>query len=60
MEMKLTLKRKLAKGQKEYVYFRQVVQLAAEKRDVTEFKVPGGYKPIPPPELRQAPKKRRK
>jgi hypothetical protein len=60
VEMKLTLKRKLAKGEKEYLYFRQTVQLAAEKREATEFMVPSGYKRIPAPELRPSPKKRKK
>lgn len=60
MEMKLTLKRKLAKGGKEYLYSRQTVQLSAEKREVQEFKVPGGYKRIPAPELRPSPKNRKK
>jgi len=60
LEMKLTLKRKSAKGNKEYVYSRQVVQLAAEQRDVSEFKVPNGYKRIAAPESRSTGKKRKK
>jgi hypothetical protein len=60
LEMKLTLKRKSGKGEKEYIYYRQTVQLAAEKREVQEFKVPSGYKPIPAPELRSLPKKKRR
>lgn len=60
LEMKLTLKRKSATGDKEYVYFRQVVQLAAEQRDVSEFKVPNAYKRIAAPESRSAGKKRKK
>jgi hypothetical protein len=60
LEMKLTLKRKLAKGEKEYVYSRQTVQLAAEQRDASEFKVPSGYKRISAPEVRPGAKKRKK
>ncbi len=59
MEMKLTLKRKLAKGEKEYLYSRQTVQLAAEQRDASEFKVPGEYKRISAPEARPPAKKRK-
>ncbi len=60
LEMKLTLKRKSTKTEKEYVYFRQTVQLTAEQRNATEFKVPGGYKRIPAPEARTPAKKRKK
>lgn len=60
MEMALTLKRKLTKGTKNYMYSRQVVQLAEEQRDVSEFRVPAGYKPVAAPERKPAPQKRGK
>ncbi|HXF49976.1 MAG TPA: hypothetical protein VNL73_11210 [Verrucomicrobiae bacterium] len=60
LEMKLTLKRKLPKGVKEYVYSRQAMQLSAEQRSISEFKIPNGYKRIAAPESRSAGKKRRK
>lgn len=60
MEMKLMLKRKAAEREREYVYFRQTIQLAAEQRAAAEFEVPSGYKRIPAPELRASPKKRKK
>ncbi|MCI0405888.1 MAG: hypothetical protein L0209_07425 [candidate division Zixibacteria bacterium] len=60
LEMKLTLKRKSAKNQKEYVYSRQTVQLAAEQRNASEFKVPSGYKRISAPEARPSAKKKKK
>jgi hypothetical protein len=60
LEMKLTVKRKSAGGNKEYVYSRQVVQLAAEQRNVSEFKVPNDYKRIAAPESRSIGKKGKK
>lgn len=60
LEMKLTLKRKQPKGVKEYVYSRQAMQLSAEQRSVSEFKVPNGYKRVAAPESRPGGKKRNK
>lgn len=60
LEMKLTLKRKLPKGVKEYVYSRQAMQLSAEQRSVSEFKIPNGYKRVAAPESRPSGKKKKK
>lgn len=52
LEMKLTLKRKLAKGQKEYGYLRQTMQISAEQRVARDFMVTKDYRRILAPEAR--------
>lgn len=46
LELKITLRRKLGTGQREYVYTRDIVELHPDRQDVRDFMLPTGYERV--------------